>query len=167
MSLLTFRKLADKSTGQRVKRYHPLTGEAYLVDPDDPIDPAVEAAVAGLPDQLQRVVLAAAASPKPWPLAGVEIVDPPEETTVSTTKVAEGVREGWCTLVDERLEHRPAGPESDPWRQTHTFRQAAEVVFHTVAGDIRYRVAEQPDKYEYEDGSISVDWFYRLERIDG
>lgn len=159
MGLLTIRKLADRSAGERVRRFDPETGVAYLADPagDDPAQPA------------------------PWPLAGIVLENPPEQTSISTSKVAEGVAEGWIELVGVNVVHRPGGPAADPWRSgsTHTFVQAEEIVFKTVAGPVRYKVVHQPDKYAaegddttkvtpgmYAAGATRVDHFYGLERID-
>lgn len=125
----------------------------------------------------ERGVLASG-EPAPWPLAGVKI-DDQNETTISTRKVAEGVAEGWITLEDVEIVHRPGGPAGYPWGLTHTFQQAGTVVFHTVDGDVRYRVVHQPDKYHvdgddtpvddaaYAAGQTRIDWFYGLERDNG
>jgi hypothetical protein len=146
MGMLVFRKLADRSVGERVRRYHPVTGQAYLSDPASH-DPEVHS---------------------PWPLAGVRIDDPPQQTTVSARKVAEGVAQGWVELVDVQLVHAPGGPAEDQWRVTHTFQQASHIIFHTVDGDVRYRVVGQPGKHEdpAQPSGFRVDWFYALERVD-
>lgn len=147
MTMLTIRKRADRSVGERVRRSNPDTGEAYLSDP-----------ASDNPDEHS-----------PWPLAGVEIADPPQATTISTAKVDEGIGEGWAELIGERVVRRPAGPPTAPWSQRHTFVQADELVFHTMTGDIRYRVVHQPDVHEdqAEPSGRRVDHFYGLERIDG
>lgn len=152
-SILTIRKLADRTTGERVVAYDPQTGAKRLVNPATPGD-----------------------EHEPWPIAGVQIVGaPPQTTSVSTAWVATGVGEGWITREGERLVHRPAGPAADKWRATHTFVHADALVLHTVDGGVRYRVTRQPDKYTvdndeapvtdwvYASGQTRVDWFYGLE----
>jgi hypothetical protein len=163
--VLRIRKLADRRDGERIVRYHPETGERMLVRPE-----TVQAE--GF-DYAQM-------TPEPWPLAGVRVEgDVPDVTTISTGVVTRAAAEGWLTVENERVEHRPGGPPSDPWRVTHTFRHADALVLHTVDGDIRYRVTRQPDKYnepeplagKQRDGEAPtgtrVDWFYRLERDHG
>jgi hypothetical protein len=137
---LAVRKLADKSDGERVKRYDPETGDGYLADPrtwrrDDP----------------------STWVSKPWPLAGVQIgrtgpggrfePKPPKRTRVGTGAVGAGRAEGWVTLENPRVVHRPGGPPGHQWRVTHTFEHGDAVVFHTTDGDVRYRIVHQPDKY--------------------
>lgn len=129
--------------------------------------------------------------PLPRPLAGVRLEDAPDVVRVSTKVVAAGVAEGWVTLVGERVVHRPSGPAADPWgAPAHTFRHADAVVFHTLDGDVTYRVTHQPDKYAdygqatfpdavgeftgdddtpvtsevYAAGATRVDWFYDMEK---
>lgn len=153
MRALTIRKIADRSSGTRVTRYDPITGEKYLANPET-------------------------GQAEPWPLAGVQLVDAPDEVRVSTTVIMDGRREGWVTLEGERVVHRPSGPAGDEHRTpAHTMMQADAVVFHTVDGDVRYRVTHNPDKYVdgdddeaevtpdiYEAGQTRVDWFFDLER---
>lgn len=120
---LTVRKLADTSEGTRVVRFDPVTGEKLLVNPDTN---AVE----------------------PWPLAGVEIVgNVPTFTAVPTSWVGKAKAEGWLTLEGERVEHRPGGPADNVWGTTHTFIHADAIVIHTVGGDVRFKVAKNPDKF--------------------
>jgi len=165
---LTIRKLADTSSGERVVRFHPETGERQLVNP-------------------------ATGQPEAWPLAGVRLDEAPDETGISTTKVVEGKSEGWITLVNERPVVRPGGPANDKWRVMHTFLQADQIVFHTVEGDVTYDVTHQPDKYaddstvgdrampnydntlddstevtdeHYENGLTRVDWWYGLKKVN-
>lgn len=133
MSMLTIRKLADKSEGVRIPRYDPTTGEKYLVDPNT--------GVAG-----------------GWPLAGVRIEgETPRETTLSTDFVANGRNEGWIAVDGERVEHASGGPEGNPWAITHTFVCYDTITVKTVDGDVVYRVTQNPGKDEGE-----VRWFYKL-----
>lgn len=130
---LSIHKLADKSDGERVVRHHPLTGERVLVRPET---------VAADGFDYERM------TPEPWPLAGVEIDDPPKECRISTAQVAVGVSEGWISLEGEDRVFRPSGPSANPWgAPPHVFNQAKAIVFHTIHGDIRYVVTHQPDKY--------------------
>lgn len=117
-----------------------------------------------------------AGGPGPHPLAGVRILgDPPQSPAPSTTLVDNGVREGWITREGEHPVVRPGGPKDNPWATSHTFMHADALVFHTLDGDVRYRVVGQPDKYgpdgepvESYDGvkdltGCDVRWFYQLE----
>jgi hypothetical protein len=147
MSILTFRRLADRSQGERVVRWDHETGEKVLVNP-------------------------ATGEPEPWPLAGVQIEgDVPTQTTLSTSIVDRGRGEGWISVEGERAVVRPAGPPGAPYLKKHTFVHADVVVLHLVAGDVRYRVTHQPDKYHegpegtdaVGDPNARVDHFYGLE----
>lgn len=165
--ILRIRKLADKSNGERVIRYDPVTGDKKLVNPATPGE-----------------------EHEPWPLAGIDFVDengqptdPPQETSISTSKVSEGISEGWLTREGERPVVRPAGRTQGEWNSTHsgaphTFLHADTLVFHAAVGDVRYRVTHQPDKYVdtdwaddetpvspelYAAGNTRVDHFYGLE----
>ncbi|GAA0719913.1 hypothetical protein Drose_06210 [Dactylosporangium roseum] len=153
-NLLTVRKLADKTVGERVVRYDPETGVKRLVNPATPGD-----------------------DHEPWPLAGVEVIDAPDECAVPTGWVDRAVSEGWITLECARLVRRPGGPAGDPHSLTHAFVHADVLVIHAAAGDIRYRITHQPDKYvadgsdddpvtrdHYVAGDTRVDWFYGLQR---
>lgn len=156
---LSIRKLADKTdpTEQRVRMFNPDTGQHYLVD-------------------------ANTGEPKSWPFAGMEIIgDPPQYTTISSKLVISGEVEGWIELINPRQVHRPGGPATEPWRVTHTFTQADEVVLKTVDGDIHYVVIHQPDKYDdnedsddntpvspvaYANGETRLDWFFTLKLVN-
>jgi len=127
MAGLAIRKLADTSTGTRVKRYDPETGASFLLNPET-------------------------GQPEPWPFAGVRLDQAPEVATISTSKVAEGIAEGWLEGVNGRPVVRPAGPTQTDWNSSHTgqphvFLHYDALVFKTVDGDITYTVAHQPDKY--------------------
>ena len=117
--------------------------------------------------------------PGPHPLAGIRIIgDPPHSPAPSTTVIDNGVREGWIIRENERPVTRPAGPRHAPLANTHSFVHADAVVFHTLDGDVRYRVVGQPDKYgpdgepveSYDGiddlGGCDVRWFYQLELED-
>jgi len=168
---LQIRKVADKSTGSRVPMWDPHTGEKKLVNPDTP-----------------------GADHEAWPLAGVLLEQAPDEAGVSTTLVAQGIAEGWLTGVNGRPVVRPAGRTQSDWisGQTgtpHVFIHYDALVFHTLDGDVTYRVTHQPDKYadsgsvnargqvitenEHDDdtpvtpdlyaaGETRVDWFYGI-----
>lgn len=140
-SMLTVRKLADKTTGERLTRFDPETGAKKLVNPATPGD-----------------------DHEPWPLAGVQIADPPDETTASTTFINAGVAEDWITLVGSRVHHAPGGPPADIWRVTHTFVEADRVVFHTVEGDLVYEVVSNPGK-DFTQDLPTVRWYYELKRV--
>lgn len=163
MTILAIRKLADKTTGERIVRYDPLTGEKKLVNPATPGD-----------------------EHEPWPLAGVQFEgDIPFTTSVPTDYVDRAVREGWMERVNERAVVRPAGRTQTEWSSSqtgtpHTFIQCDEIIFKTVEGDFRFKVTLNPDKYAadldpeqtvtselYEAGKTRVVNFYRLERVGG
>ena len=151
---LRVRKLADTTDGERVARFHPITGERMLV--------RLETVGADGFDYTQL-------QPEPWPLAGIALDAAPKYTRISTTKVEEGRREGWIELEGEGVIHRPGGPPEQPWKITHTFAQAETIVLKTVDGDVRYRVTQNPDKWPDEkNGDLGfggdVRWFYELER---
>lgn len=162
---LRIRLLADREGADRVKRFDPITGEVMLVDPaDHSVDDRSDA-----PNWLH----------KPWPLAGVQIDgDIPRRARVPTSSIEKWVSEGWCELVGERVVTAPGGPPDDPHSREHMhiFRQADEVVLHTVDGDVRYRVTRQPGKYvdpdpdgptafehgKHDPAATRVDWFFDL-----
>jgi hypothetical protein len=146
---LTVRRLADKTSSQRVKRYDPITGEAYLADPAkwDATDPSTH-------------------QHDPWPFAGLQIDSPPKRTQVSTGWVQQMMSEGLVELEGVEVVHRPGGPAGARWRVTHTFEHATHLVIKTVDGDVRYRVVRNPDKYvtddHYANGDTDVAWYYEL-----
>lgn len=159
---LRVRKLADTSDGERVVRWHPVTGEKMLLRP---------ATVAA--DDFDYETM----RPEPWPLAGLvfDHDEPPKRTVVSTSFVNAGKQEGWLEVVNEQAVHRPGGPPENLWQKTHTFLHADAIVFKTVDGEVRYRVTHQPDKYveggpdsakvtneKYAAGETRVDHFYEL-----
>lgn len=160
---LTIRKVADHSV-PRVTRFDPVTGEKYLAHPDTPHIPQAR------------------------PLTGIRLDVAPGATVVSTSVVSQGIAEGWLTAVGEKVVHRPGGSSADKWAVTHTFRQATALVFHTLDGDVTYKVTHNPDKYadyeaatypdqvkrfkaddatpvtdeHYDAGATRVDWFYTI-----
>lgn len=157
MAGLTFRKHADKSEGRREVKYDPGTGERKLVNPDTEGD-----------------------DHDSWPLAGVTLDEALPTAEISTNLVAQAVAEGWAELEGESVVHRPGGPPNKQWAVTHTFLQADAIVFHLMDGDVRYKVAHQPDKYvesgtdstkmtdqKYADGDSRVDYFYGLKLDKG
>lgn len=148
MSILTLRKIADTSSGERVPRWDPETGEKFLVNP-------------------------ATGEPEPWPLLGVQIEgEPPETTTIGTTVVERARQEGWLSLEGERAVVRPAGPAHAPYLKQHTFVHADALVLHLLDGQVRYRVVRNPDKWHdgpegtdvAGDPTARVEHFYTLER---
>ena len=147
------RKLADKSSGTREKRFDPVTGDAYLVDPAD----------WSLDDKSTW-------TETPWPSLGVVVEgDLPQKTALNTGFVTKAASEGWAELEGRSVVHRPGGPADDPWRVTHTFVQADSITFHFANGDVKYNVLENPDKYPEEKNEDDegfggqVNWFYVVE----
>lgn len=165
---LRIRKLADRSTGER----KPL----LRIDPTRvQIDEATGKLFVDAED-VERILFnpdTPELEHEPWPLLGIAFEgDAPKRARVPTSTVARGQAEGWLTLEDATMVHRPGGPAGDPWRVTHSFQHGSAVVFHTVDGDVRYRIVENPDKWPAEkDGDLGfggdVRWFYDLERADG
>jgi len=154
MQGIKLHKVADKSGGERVVRYDPETGEQKLVNPDTEGD-----------------------AHEPWPLAGIRLLEAPDEVRISTTFVDQGVEEGWLTGENERFLRRPAGPADRPTSRWHHFMHYDSLTFHTLDGDVKYKVVHQPDKYvadgndsdevtpdTYREGNTRVDWFYGLEK---
>lgn len=140
---LVIRKLAVDDGLERVRRYNPVTGEPYWASPST-------------------------GEPLPKEVAGVTLdMDKIPQMIRVPAKVTG--REDWIEVVNARPVHKPAGPAEDPWRSTHTFIHADELILHLVDGDVRYRVVHQPDKYDDETGEPSdnagdptthVDHFY-------
>ena len=148
---LQVRKLADTSVGERVTRYDPETGAAYLADPEtwDRDDPETWVA-------------------SPWPFAGLQVIDAPKTCQVPTSWVALGLAEGWLSLENARRVHRSGGPAANPWAVTHSFVHGDALVLHAVDGDVRYRISENPDKWPAEKNERDegfggeVRWYYEL-----
>lgn len=159
---MSVRILADRSEGNRIPGFDPLTGAKTLLNPEH-------------------------GGVEPWPIAGVQFVsadggassDPPKKTVVPMSWVQRGLSEGWIALEGQRTAHKPGGPEIDPWRVTHTFLQADAVIIKAVDGDVRYTVTRNPDKYDggpetgtgkptdvHADPETSVEWAFTLE-LDG
>lgn len=142
---LRVRKLADKSVGTREVRFL-----ARNVQLDENGNALID------PTSVERILFNPATPElehEPWPLAGVCVVDeqgrpadPPKHTRVAESWVAQGKQEGWLELEGEEPVHRPGGPESDPWRRTHTFLHGTALVIHCQDGDVRYKITQNPDK---------------------
>lgn len=152
MEGLRVRKLADKSTGTRIPRWDPETGEKYLLNP-----------ATGLAES--------------WPLLGVAVEgDAPKETLLPIAFVNRGRSELWIKLIGERVVVRSAGPPEDPLRSTHTFVHADQIVLHTIDGDLTYDVVDNPDKWpDAKEGTIDgvgelgfggdVRHYYRVKKV--
>jgi hypothetical protein len=164
---LQIHKLADDSVGERVVRYDQETGERLLVNPRT-------------------------GQPEPWPLKGVELLVAPDETGISTTLLEQGRSEGWISVEGENPVVRPGGPPEDRYRVYHTFIHLDSITFHTIHGDVKYKVVHQPDKYAdslqasfpdqidafeadddtpvtdemYKAGATRVDWWYGLKKVN-
>lgn len=134
---LTIRKLADMSSGERLRRFDEETGESYLLNP-----------------QTGRR--------EGWPLLGiVPEGDLPAHAIIPTSFVELGIKDGWIRVEGSRSVTRPGGPEHDPWRIDrdkgipHVFRHVDVIVLGFTTGDVRYVVTDQPDKYH--DGPAGED----------
>lgn len=141
MGMLVIRKLADKSTGGRVTRFDPISGERQLFNPETN-------------------------RPEPWPLAGISIEGGiPQTTALSTDYIAKGKSEGWIVTEGDKLSHFPGGPEDNQWKTTHTFFQYDTITIKTIDGDVTYNVTSQAGKHEdsEEESGYRVDHFYRME----
>lgn len=152
---LHIRKHADRSEGERVARFHPVTGERMLVKPET---------VASEDFDYEKM------EAEPWPLAGITLEhdEPPARTRVPTRWIMGLKSLGLVALENEEVVHRSGGPPENPWGFTHTFVHADAIIFKTLDGDIRYRVTEQPDKWpEDKDGTAGfggeVNYYYDLE----
>lgn len=90
-----------------------------------------------------------------WPLAGVTIQLDKSGTGLMTTEMlAAGKAEGWISTTGDRVVVRPAGPPDEPMRATHTFIHYDTITFHTLDGDVEFKVTHQPDKYaDYDQAS--------------
>lgn len=169
MEGMRVRKVADKSDGERItvpvletvelrngETVQVATGQTKLVNPDTP-----------------------GVDHEPWPLAGVQLEVAPDECRLSTAFVERAIHEGWLTGIGENMVRRPAGPADNPTRAWHYFVHYDELVFHTLDGDVEYRVTRQPDKYidsddpnesmtdeAYRSGETRVDHFYTVEKVN-
>lgn len=132
-------------------------------------------------------------APPPRDLKGIELTEPtaphrpldaasaPDQARVSDNLIAEGIREGWITGHGLDVVLRPAGPPDNPMGgsvadgRNHEFHHYDKITFHTLHGDITYKVTHQPDKYAadgddktkvtdkvYASGNTRVDHFYDL-----
>lgn len=161
MPNLTLRKVADKSA-PRTRLFDPVTGEAFLLEPEK-----AAALLAELAPIFEKV------EPQPRPFLGMRVEGkPPKKATLSQSLVKIGVREGWLSLQAEKRVHRSAGPKHDPWKRTHTFIHCEAITIETVDGPVRYKVAQNPDKWPEEKVKADdsghggeVRWFFEL-RLD-
>lgn len=118
----------------------------------------------------------------PKPLAGIRIgsIDdhstPPRVTGTSVKNAEAGMSEGWLSLVDPQPVVFACGPAGKPFAKTLTFVHASAVVFHTLDGDVTYRVTRNPGKYtaggdlapiSAGDPTTEVFHDYRLELQEG
>jgi hypothetical protein len=128
------RKLADKSSGAREKRFDPVTGDSYLVDPE----------TWDADDQSTWVNT-------PWPSLGVAVEgELPEKTTLNTGFVNKAVSEGWATLEGTFVQ-----------ADAITFNLAGQTVKYKVLESPDKYPAE---KNEFDEGfGGDVNWFFVLE----
>lgn len=152
---LEIRKLADKTSEQRITMFDSVTGEKKLVNP----------ATEGEDHEA-------------WPLAGIKIANgdgPPQYAAMSVSYVAQAISEGWIETTGEKRVFKPAGSKENPWSGTHTFIQYKTITIKTVDGDVTYNVTRNPDKYdkngepteEAGDPTAEVRWQYDLELKNG
>lgn len=98
---------------------------------------------------------------------------PPKITGTGMRYVADAEAEGWITRVNPSLYVAPGGTVDNPASVVHTFVGADELVFHTLDGDVRYKVTRQPGKYldgkptqVVGDPRAEVHFDYRLELVE-
>lgn len=98
---------------------------------------------------------------KPWPCLGLIFVEvgtqrpldePPATMRVGEKLVSKHVDSGLMSLVNERIVTAPGGPPHNPHAKTHVFRQADEIIVHSLDQqgqkvDVRYKVLRNPGKY--------------------
>lgn len=152
---LTLRKHADRSTGERIPKWDPDTGEKRLFNPHT--------------DRYE-----------PWPLAGVTLDHVWPNIKVPTKVLGRWVGEGFVTVTNSRWVVRPGGPPEDPYRVDpahgipHTFMHVDSFTFHLMGGTtVTYKVVHQPDKYHdgphgtdsAGDPSAQVDHFYLADLV--
>lgn len=105
---------------------------------------------------------------------GQGIGTPPQVTGIGQRAADLAELEGWLTRVNPTVLTAPGGPVERPLAKVHTFVPADEIVFHTLDGDVRYRVTRQPGKYDGDgspsqaagDPSTVVHYDYRLELVE-
>lgn len=144
---LTVRKLADRSEGERIPGLL-VPATAVTADPDNPnlvfVNPAGS-----------EKILFNPATPvvehEPWPLAGIRVEgDPPKHLRVPLSTVQQWRRESLLTVEGARYVIRTGGPPEQPDQVLHHFLHADTLVLHTVDGNLRWRVVENPDKWPDE-----------------
>lgn len=116
--------LTDRSRG--VERLNHETGEVEVINPDGGA----------------------------WPAAGLKMLEIPQRACPSAKKISQLITLGFVTLINERVKRYPSGPPSDPWKSgppNYLFAHADKVVFHTIDGDVTYRVRSNPGKYVIDD----------------
>lgn len=124
---LELRILADRSSGERVPKWDPDTGEKKLYNP-------------------------ATGRCEPWPRLGVMLAETPRYVKIPANALERWLAEDVVSVLGSRGVVRPGGPPEDPWRIDstkripHTFRHVDTIVFHTTP-EVRYAVVVQPDKY--------------------
>lgn len=158
MAILRLRKVADRSSGQRLVRYDEVTGEKYLLNPKT-------------------------GSKESWPLAGIEFEGSiPKITGISVAKLSEGMKEGWIEAVNYRVVNCLGGSVNNPLeaRKMHNFPQADFLIFKCISGNVKYKVIKQPGKY-YANGDLAtvdtvqryktdnpgsqINWYFELQLV--
>lgn len=136
---LSFRKLADKSRGERLE-WKDRDGNKHLINPEN-------------------------GKREPWPLIGVLIEgEKPARCEISMAFVDKAVSEGWMTRVGERVVTAPGGPPRNPNAKTHVFHQCDEIIIHAVElcglepvkVDVRYKVLRNPAKVPCAPGAACL-----------
>lgn len=108
----------------------------------------------------------------------IELLEPSDYYHIPTSYVEKAVQEGWMSYPDGyQVVHRPGGNKTSKWSASHTFVHAPTIAIHTITGEERFKVAQQPDKWGYnederdDDGDFvgtpdsHVHWFYLVERL--
>ena len=111
-------------------------------------------------------------------LKGIEILQPVDKYQIPANYVAKAVEEGWMFYPDgSTVVHRPGGNPKNKWSVTHTFVHAPTIGIHTLSGDVRFKVVQQPDKWGFNEDerdehgdfyattNSEVRWFYLVERV--
>lgn len=138
--MLSLRKVADTSKGERVVRFDVETGERKLVNP----------ATEGNEHE-------------PWPLASVELVgDAPAKHNFADSFVARAMQDGYLELANPRAEATEVDGVSYERSPVMT---GDEIVLHLANGDVRYKVLEPPGRYRDDDGSVRVSHEYRCRLV--
>lgn len=140
--MLTLRKRADRSKGERVVRFDEETGERKLVNPATP-----------------------GTDHEPWPLAGVELVgDAPKQHNFADSFVARALRDGYLEFKNPRAEVTEVDGVQYSRNPVVT---GDEIVLNLATGKLRYRVVEPPGRYRDKDGSVRESHEYRCRLVKG